>query len=154
MIMFTIKELEKSISRQLLISDFIKNYEHLLPDPYSKHVDIDKYSSKLNEFGVTFVAQHNGEVIGMICGYINDYETCNAYLQMIIVRQVSQNSGCGSALIRTFISKAMNEFKSGNVFLNVDKSNIHAFEVYKHIGFVESEIVHPNPSKQIMQYTF
>lgn len=152
--MVTIKELEKSTDRQLLISDFIKKYEYLLPDPYSIHVDIDEYSRKLNEHGVVFLAQNDGEVIGLICGYINDFNTYNAYLQIIIVRQTSQNLGCGSALIRAFIEKAVNEYKEGTVFLNVDKSNRHAYEVYKHIGFVESERVHPNPLKQIMQYTF
>lgn len=152
--MITIKELEKSEARKFLISEFIKNYEYLLPDPYSKHVDIEEYSSKLNEYGVAFVAQNDDEVIGLISGYINDYDTCNAYLQIIIVRQISQNSGCGSALIRAFIGKAKSEYKSGNVYLNVDKSNTHAYQVYKHIGFVESERIHPNPLKQIMQYTF
>ena len=152
--MITIKELEKSNARKLLISDFIKKYEHLLPDPYSLHVNIDEYSSKLNEFGVAFVAQNDEEIIGLISGYINDYVTCNAYLQIIIVRQISQNSGCGSALIRAFIGKAVSEYKCGNVFLNVDKSNTHAYEVYKHLGFIESKRVHPNPLKQIMQYTF
>ena len=152
--MITVKELEKSEARNLLISNFIKKYEYLLPDPYSKHVDIDEYSSKLNEFGVVFLAQNDGDVIGLVSGYINDYKTCSAYLQIIIVRQMSQKSGCGSALIRAFIGKAKSEYKSGNVYLNVDKSNTHAYEVYKHIGFIESERLHPNPLKQIMQYTF
>ena len=66
--MITVKELEKSEARKLLILNFIKKYEYLLPDPYSKHVDIDEYSSKLNEFGVVFLAQNDGDVIGLVAG--------------------------------------------------------------------------------------
>lgn len=102
----------------------------MLPDPYSKHVDIDEYSSKLNKFGVVFVALNEGEILGLICGYINDYISHNAYVQILIIRQSSQNYGCGSALLRAFICKAIKEYKNGNVFLSVDKSNIHAYEVY------------------------
>ena len=66
--MITVKELEKSEARKLLISNFIKKYEYLLPDPYSKNVDIDEYSSKINEFGLVFVAQNDGDVIGLVAG--------------------------------------------------------------------------------------
>lgn len=67
---------------------------------------------------------------------------------------MSPKSGCGPALIRAFVGKAKSEYKSGNVYLNVDKTNTHSYEFYKHIGLIESERLHPNPLKQIMQYTF
>lgn len=148
------QRIRKIRSALLLISNYIKDNKYLLPDPYSKHVDIDEYSSILNKFGVVFVALNEGEILGLICGYINDYISHNAYVQILIIRQSSQNYGCGSALLRAFICKAIKEDKNGNVFLSVDKSNIHAYEVYKHVGFVESERVHPNPLKQIMKFTF
>lgn len=149
-----IQELSKSQCSQNLIKEFIKNNEYLLPDPFSLHVDLDVYAKKLNELGVTYVLSQDNKIVGLVSGYINDFVTREAYLQIIIVAKEAHGCGNGSKLINAFVNHAKNNFTKGKVFLTVDKENVKAAGVYMHLGFLKSNREHANCKKQILVYDF
>jgi RimJ/RimL family protein N-acetyltransferase len=149
-----ILHLDKSSASQQIIKDFISTHEHLLPDPFSLHVDLNAYAEKLNTFGDTFVVSDNDKIVGLVSGYINDITTKEAYLQIIIVAREAQGKGYATLLIHEFVNCAKNRFTSGKVYLTVDRINEKAANVYKHLGFVKSERQHANINKQIMVYNF
>ena len=149
-----IQELSKSQCSQCLIKDFIKSYEYLLPDPFSLHVDLDEYAKKLNDLGVTYVLNQDNKIVGLVSGYINDFTTKEAYMQILIVAKDAQGCGNGSKLIKAFVNHAKMKFATGKVFLTVDKENVKAASVYLHLGFMKSDRVHANCKKQILVYDF
>lgn len=146
--------LHKSLSTKNIIRDFITEFEYLLPDPFSLHVNLSDYSEKLNTLGETFVVTENNKVVGLVCGYINDLNAKQAYMQILIVSKEAQGKGYASMLIKEFIGYAKFKFTNGQVFLTVDKVNDKAENIYKHLGFVQSDRVHVNKEKRIMVYNF
>lgn len=140
---------EKSVSA---IYNFISRNEYLLPDPFSKHVNLIQYAEKLSSLGTTFVCKKNEEIVGLLSGYINDVEHKKAYVQISIVSKQIQGKGIGTRLYMSFIDKARNVFKSGVVFVTVDKCNDNAIRLYRHIGFTPSATIHANEQKLIMEY--
>jgi len=152
--MGTLQLTGNSETSQEIILHFLEDNEHLLPDPLSKHISLNDYSEKLNRFGVTFVFQEDGQVLGIVSGYINDYSTKEAFLQVIIVSANVQGHGIGKSLIDSFVLCAKERFTSGKVFLTVDKSNTNAYRIYTEYGFMNSQKVHPNSQKQIMEFVF
>ncbi|RGK26442.1 GNAT family N-acetyltransferase [Bacteroides intestinalis] len=150
--MITIEELTIAEETVSIISDFISCNEFLLPDPFSKHVDIKSYAERLNRLGITFVCKDNEEIAGLISGYMNDVTNKCAYIQVIIVAEQLQGKGIGTCLIKFFIDKAKIMYGNGTVFLTVDKCNEKAFRVYTNIGFTLSNTIHANEKKMIMEY--
>lgn len=147
-------ELDTTPISSRLIGEYICENEYLLPDPLSLHVDVMGYAMKLNQYGRTFVCIDEGNIIGLVSGYINDIVKKEAYLQIIIVSERGQGKRIGSQLIDTFISKSRTAFTHGKVFLTVDNSNQKANSIYQHKGFRKSERIHANPFKTIMEYCF
>lgn len=151
--MLHLEILDKSDKTKCLIRDFLIKNEHLLPDPLSIHVNLDDYATKLCTLGINIACIKNDSVLGIACGYINDYKNKNAFLQVLIISEEIQGLGFGSKLVREFIATAKTFYrKNGKVYLTVDKSNKKAIVIYKHIGFKESKIIHKKDNKQIMEY--
>lgn len=143
-----ITHLDKSPASLSKIYYFIKENEFLLPDPFSRHVSLMEYSNKLNSLGETFVIEESGEVKGLVSGYINDFSTKQAYLQILIFSETIQGKKYGSNLISEFINYTYKCFGyDSKVFLTVDKSNEKAHSIYKHLGFMVSEKKHQKSEK-------
>ena len=149
-----VKKLDRSDNSAKIIYKFIKDNEYLLPDPFSKHVDLILYSKKLNSLGETFIYMDKEKVRGLVSGYINQKEKKEAYLQIIIVSKIVQGNHVGSSLINAFVQYAREQFGNGTVFLTVDACNEKAYQVYKHLGFVDSSQKHIIPSKKNMVLFF
>lgn len=149
-----ITELDATPISSKLICEFLSKNEYLLPDPFSLHVDITEYAKKLNQNGRTFVCIDEGNIMGLVSGYINDIVNKEAYLQIILVAEKGQGKRIGSQLIDTFISESKNAFTHGKVFLTVDNTNQKANSIYYHKGFRKSERIHAKPYKTILEYIF
>ncbi len=146
---FDIKKLEQTESSIAVMTDFIKKYECLLPQAISDVVDISTYARKLNSLGECWLLMKDDEVAGFVGGYINNFESKRAYLQLLLVSDNYQNMRGGRTLIECFLNYAR-EIDFKEVQLTVDVCNIKALHLYTKIGFVKSDEVHPNPKKQYM----
>lgn len=88
---FEIKKIERTESSISMTTDFIKKYEHLLPQPISTVTDVTAYARKLVNLGECWCLKKEDETIGFIGGYINNLETKKAFLQLLIVSDKYQN---------------------------------------------------------------
>ena len=147
-----ITRLRRNAKDAFTLSSFLQENEHLLPDPLSKHIDIPDYALKLISLGETFAYTDKDIVCGIVTGYINDFSRKEAYLQVLLVSDNYQGNHISTKLIDCFIHEASNQFGSGKVFLNVDKSNSKAYDIYIHLGFVPSQRKHKNPNKLILEF--
>ena len=99
---FFCKKMTKSEQSVKQIADFIKENEYLLPDPYSSKIDITEYATKLNTLGECWCVKDEKKIVGFVGGYINDYESKRAFLQLILISAEYQNRHYGKNLINTF----------------------------------------------------
>ena len=139
---------ERDLAR---LSAFIRENEHLLPDPLSLHVDTDAYCFKLLSLGRVFVAEEGDEICGVMMGYINDFAGHVAHIQVLIVNGRFQGRGLGKKLVLHFLAEAG---KAGmkEAELTCDASNEKAASLYRKIGFLPSPVVHPNKEKRYFVY--
>ncbi len=137
----------KEVAKQIAV--FIKENEYLLPDPFSNHVDVEQYSQKLNSLGEGWGVIKNEKLVAFCGGYINDFITRKAYLQLLLVSEKYQGLGLGSSLITAFYeyAKKMN-FKQ--IQLTVDTENEKALYLYHKKDFIESTKKNPNNKKIYM----
>ena len=146
---FFCKKMTKSEQSVKQIADFIKENEYLLPDPYSSKIDITEYATKLNTLGECWCVKDEKKIVGFVGGYINDYESKRAFLQLILISAEYQNRHYGKNPINTFATFAQKHgFK--DVRLTVDLCNEKALNFYNKLGFVKSQESHPNINKQYM----
>jgi len=146
-----IVHLDRSNESTNTIYKFINENECLLPDPFSSHVDLFQYSEKLGTKAETFISLDNGNVQGLVSGYINDFNKKEAYLQILIVKKEYQGKKVGGKLIRSFLAETMQILGKGAVvYLTVDVLNENAINFYNHVGFSRSERKHSNINKMIL----
>ena len=88
---FKIQKIERTESSISMSTDFIKKYEHLLPQPISTVTDVADYARKLINIGECWCLKKEDEMAGFIGGYINNFETKKAFLQLLIVSDKYQN---------------------------------------------------------------
>ena len=136
-----------------LFADFLKQFEYLLPDPLSHHVDINGYAQKLLNKGVVYAFCEKTTLLinGIAAGYMNDEVNKTAYLQVLLVNNNMQGKGIGSSLINLFEWDAKNRGME-RVQLTCDKSNEVAYSFYERRGYKKSTIKHYNLSKQILEH--
>lgn len=139
---------ERDLAR---LSAFVRDNEHLLPDPLSLHVDLNAYCSKLLSFGRVFVAEENNEICGVMMGYINDLVGRVAHMQVLIVNDRFQGRGFGEKLVRHFLAES-DRAGMKEAELTCDTSNEKAALLYRKIGFRPSPVVHPNKMKRFLVY--
>ncbi|MBQ4477168.1 MAG: GNAT family N-acetyltransferase [Bacteroidales bacterium] len=137
----------KEIAAQLAI--FIRENEYLLPDPYSDHVDVEQYAQKLNSLGEGWGVIKDGKLVAFCGGYINDFTTQKAYLQLLLVAEKWHKRGLATSLIKMFYSYAQN-LGFQQIQLTVAKRNAKALSLYIKNGFIASYEEHPD--KLIKQY--
>ena len=149
-----IELLTKTEKTEIELYNFFKSNEYLLPDPFSQYVDLKEYVGKLLSMGSCFVAKENNEIVGICCGYINNDETKEAFLQILLVEEKKQGAHIGTDLINAFISHAIKVFgKTAVVYLTVDDCNERAKKLYTRIGFTISRKGSPKTNKTIMEYS-
>ena len=150
-----ITQLQNNATNQILLANYIRDNEYLLPETFSKYVDLNEHSKKLLTLGVCLVIFEEMQIKGLAAGYINDFENKQAFLQLLLVEKNSQNKHYGTLLLKSFLDKSLKILgKESLVYLNVDISNIKAKKLYEKIGFEESKKKHLRPNKKIMEYKF
>lgn len=93
------------------------------------------YSQKLFLHGNIYVAEKDGETLGIIIFYSNDKITKTAYITMIVVEDDCKGIGIGSTLLQK-CEQVVKEVGMKKLKLEVDKDNIDAIKFYKTRGFM------------------
>ncbi|RXA21934.1 GNAT family N-acetyltransferase [Methanosarcina sp. MSH10X1] len=127
-------ELEKNESGSKEVQNYFhKMCYHFIP-PINQVVDINKYSNKLVQSADCFFIQNNGENIGFLAIYVNDYSERISFISSISVIPRYQGTGISQKLIDFSIEHAR---KKGMkcIKLEVNKSNTRAIKFYERNKF-------------------
>jgi len=145
-----LKKLDRSVNSQNEIYFVLKNYGHILPDPFPEDLNLYDYCGKLNSLAESYIIYENEKAVALVTGYINDFEKKEAFLQILIVSEEHQGKKYGRKLIFAFIDEAKKK-KMNKEFLTVNKKNIRAEKIYAHYGFIDSTKKHNDYNKKIME---
>lgn len=107
----------------------------LLPVPLEQRVNLNAYAEKLYTFAEIFFAKVDHELVGLICIYMNDFQSRVAYLSMIGVDIRYQHRGIGDHLIQYGMQELVKQ-NMNFVHLEYHRLNYAATRFYKKHGFV------------------
>lgn len=128
------KEIEKES-----FFDFIKKINYDFPIPVSEKVDLKEYCEKLWEKAELIAEVQDGEIRGLVAGYMNDLENRSAYISLVGVSKEFRNQGLGHQLVHQFVLRCR-EKQICSVNLYTHKTNQAAIRMYEGLGFsVDSE---------------
>lgn len=116
------------------LTDFIKLQDREFPVPISQKTDIGSYAGKLLHSGYVLAARdQEGLIQGMIAGYANDYETCEAYESVFVVDQAFRGTGLARSL---FMEQKKICIAAGmeRLVVKTHKSNEKAKAFYRKFG--------------------
>lgn len=119
--------------------DFIKKINYDFPIPVSEKVDLNEYCEKLWEKAELVAEVQDGEIRGLVAGYVNDLKNGSAYMSLLGVSRDFRNQGLGKKLVHQFVLLCR-EKQIRSVNLYTHKTNQAAIKMYEGLGFeIDSE---------------
>lgn len=119
--------------------DFIKKINYDFPIPVSEKVDLNEYCEKLWEKAELVAEVQEGEIRGLVAGYVNDLKNGSAYMSLLGVSRDFRNQGLGKKLVHQFVLLCR-EKQIRSVNLYTHKTNQAAIKMYEGLGFeIDSE---------------
>ena len=117
------------------IREFFYRTDKEFDVPLSQKVNVDEYTFKLYMHAEFFVCYDDNKIIGMICCYMN--RPPEAYISHVCVDSEHQGKGIFKELF-TLVKKECFIKSIGMISLEVNKNNYNAQQIYKKLGFVDS----------------
>ena len=131
---------EGKASEQEIYFHLMKCNENFIPH-LGKRVNIKEYSAKIFEKAVAFEAWSGDTLVGLVAAYFTDPKGQTGYITSVSTIRAYMRKGIVSNLMKMSIDYARQHgFKT--VFLEVDKANDNAIDLYKKFGFQECEDKH------------
>ncbi|MBS7658230.1 MAG: GNAT family N-acetyltransferase [Candidatus Bathyarchaeia archaeon] len=125
------------LAKELTISE--SNIDPMV-NPFSKFQDSEWILRNIKgDKTVVFVAEHNGEIVGYILGWVSqpwDYKSNRGYICDCFVKEKYRRKGIGAALCKAIL----NWFINRNVTCieaDVYSNNTASLEMFKSLGFKE-----------------
>lgn len=129
-----ITKMDNSEANIKLLSDFLSVIDTSFPVPLSQKVNISDYSPKVFNLGIVFQAMIDGEMVGVLIGYANDYQNFQGYISLFGILEEYRGMGIGKKLLQAMLdicrSRGMKELA-----LDVHKQNEAAQKFYQKNGF-------------------
>ena len=109
------------------IKEFIFKIDNMFPVPLSEKININEYCDKILKKGICIVEKdENGDIIGLITGYVNDTENKLAYISTLCILPEYQNRHIGTQLLNKFFEIAKQN-KMEKIFLYTHKNNTYSY---------------------------
>ncbi len=106
--------------------------------PLSDRVEIENYAQKIVQQAARFEALMDGELIGLVAAYCNDFEQRVAYITSVSVLPSWQGRGIAAQLITQCIGHCRDQ-GFASISLEVDGQNLVALKLYTSRGFTFCE---------------
>lgn len=116
------------------IYEVLKTFEEHMPRLAAKVGSYYSYAEKLSKNAHFLFAKDEGEILGFISFYANDFISCIGFISLIIVSSKVQKKGIGALLLNGCFRR-MKESGMAMAKLEVEKTNSNAIAFYKHMGF-------------------
>lgn len=118
-----------------LIYDFLKEIDEDFPVNLSDKVNLDETANKYIERATIKYKLKDGSIIGMVAGYINNYETKEAYISLVGIRKNYRGNGIAKILLREFIYECKQK-GFNKIFVDTYEENNIAMKLYRDEGFI------------------
>ena len=137
--MTDIKYTSKKANKNEILNHLLLCNSQFIPE-LSSRVNIEEYSTKIQNNATTFEAWDKDQLIGLIAIYFND-EIKNSFITNVSVLKTHGYLGIASKLIDACIkfAKRCGFFE---IKLEVNKDNLNAINFYKKHNFIEIDKVH------------
>jgi len=119
--------------------DFIVKVDHEFPIPLSDKVNLKDYSLKLYNNGDFYAAISNNNIVGIIAGYNNDYQSKESYISLLALLKEYRGYGISKQLILTFIEASINK-KMEKISAYTHQTNTIPINLYTKMGFINTEL--------------
>ena len=120
------------------IFEFIQTVNNDFPIRLSDKQDLYELSNKIYNVSNVFFIKENGQIEGLICGYISSSFDERAYLSILAVKKEYRNKGIAKRLVEMFIQKCI-EVNKTLIYGFTHKTNVNAIKLYKKFGFIITE---------------
>ena len=128
---FTFIENEK-LSEEDFVS-FINLVSNDFVPPLLSRIDVHKYFSKINTYGRCVQCRCEGQLIGLIIFYSNNFDTDKAFVTFLAVLPEYRGMKISSILINKVCTIARDNNK---IILAIETNNEHAKDCYLHLDFL------------------
>lgn len=128
---FTLIENEK-LSEEDFVS-FINLVSNDFVPPLLSRIDVHKYFSKINTYGRCVQCRCEGQLIGLIIFYSNNFDTDKAFVTFLAVLPEYRGMKISSILINKVCTIARDNNK---IILAIETNNEHAKDCYLHLDFL------------------
>ena len=92
-----------------LLESFLRCMDNEFPLPLSSKCDLGEYSRKLVDEGCVEGAWAAGELVGVLAGYMNNLQTREAYISVLVVSKAFRGRRISSSLLERFVHDAREE---------------------------------------------
>lgn len=116
------------------IYNYLLKIDNEFPVKLSQKVNLIDYNEKLLKNGIVLVAKDKDIIIGILGGYINDFNGKEAYISILEIEKEYRKLGIACNLIKEF-EKMANENNMKKIRLYTHKDNETAKRFYKKMGF-------------------
>ena len=121
------------VEKKLLVDDCLNLLsEEFTPDELYSRVDVGQYAKKLSEKAFFLLDQMENKTRGFIAYYLNN-DSSFVFITRIAVSSFCRRQGIGRKMIEALTSHYMGCYES--IELEVEKTNMSAFEFYQSLGF-------------------
>ena len=127
----TLIENEK-LSEEDFVS-FINLVSNDFVPPLLSRIDVHKYFSKINTYGRCVQCRCEGQLIGLIIFYSNNFDTDKAFVTFLAVLPEYRGMKISSILINKVCTIARDNNK---IILAIETNNEHAKDCYLHLDFL------------------
>ena len=137
---FANRDLMKSVSFQDVLN-FLEIIDQDFSTPLSKKTDLFLLCNKFLKSGDMAIAfDSDKRIVGILVGYISNAHSPLAFASVLGVHPLHRGKGIAHDLINKFINEGKKINKSlAGIRLYTSRSNIGAIQLYKKMGFVETQ---------------
>lgn len=134
------KKIEYSSNKSTLndIFNHLSLCEDLFVPPLSKSLNIKDYSLKIFNKAYRVEAWYDGQLIGLVALYCNDFISKKSFISNVSVLKEFGRKGIAKQLLKKTITIS-NELGFKLIELEVNKNNINAINLYEKLNFITSK---------------
>ena len=117
----------------VIFVSFINLVSNDFVPPLLSRIDVHKYFSKINTYGRCVQCRCEGQLIGLIIFYSNNFDTDKAFVTFLAVLPEYRGMKISSILINKVCTIARDNNK---IILAIETNNEHAKDCYLHLDFL------------------
>lgn len=114
--------------------EFLKDVDDYFQPPISTKIDLLTYANKLASKATNFVAEDNGQIVGLSSTYINKYPEMSFGTYVCVKKEYQKDGMIGTELMMSGIREAKAKGSKG-IWCMIRKTDVPLWKFYKRLGY-------------------